>query len=192
MSDKRVGRVAGALYLLFGVLYVLGASLAAHASSTSATFRAAVGIELLGNIAFIATAIALFVLLRHVNELAARVMVVLVVLASGVGYAEVVAQYTAHIAASPAGEMEASSLFSGLWLLPLAYLVLKSGSFPRFVGVLLLIAAAGWLLQFSIYFFAPGLSVNVAVFRVLGIGELVFIAWLLLFSVRPSRVEVTP
>jgi uncharacterized protein DUF4386 len=190
-SVTTLGRIAGALYLLFGVLYVLGASLAAHTSSTSSTFSTAVGIELLANVAFVVTALALFVLLRRVNELAALAMVITVVMASAVGYAEAVIQYASHAVASPPGELEASSLFSGLWLIPLGCLVIKSGYFPRIVGALLLIGAASWLIQFFLYFFAPGLSVNVAVFQAGGVGELVFIAWLLIFSARPSASETS-
>jgi hypothetical protein len=67
---------------------------------------------------------------------------------------------------------------------------LKSGYFPRIVGVLLL-AGASWLLQFFLYFFAPGLSVNIAVFQAGGVGELVFIAWLLIFSARPSASQTS-
>lgn len=191
-SDKAAGRIAGALYLLFGVLYVVGASLAAHASVGSWTFRIAIGTELLANVTFVATAVGLFVLLRRVNEFAALTMLITVIVASAVGYAETVGHYTAQTVAIPTGEAEASSLFSGLWLIPLGYLVLRSGSFPRIVGALLLVAAASWLTQFLLYFFAPGLPVSSAVFGAGAIGELVFIAWLLVFSVRTSGVMPQP
>lgn len=188
-SRLALGRIAGALYLMFGVLYVAGASLAAHAPSSSPSFRSATGVELLANVAFVATAIALFVLFRQVNEAAALAMLIIVVMASAVGYAEAVTHYTSSTSASPPGETEASSLFSGLWLIPLGYLALKSGYVPRIVGWLLLIAAGSWLAQFLLYFFGPASNVNDAVFGAGAVGELVFIAWLLIFSVRTPASE---
>ena len=173
------------MYLLFGALYVVGASLAAHPGASSASLRAAVGFELLANIAFIATALALFVLLHRVNEPAALAMVLIVAVASAVGCAEAVIEYAGHMVASPPGVAETSSLFSGLWLIPLGFLVLRSRYFPTIVGALLLIAAASWLLQFFLYFFAPAVSINATVFGAGAVGELVFIAWLLIFSARP-------
>ena len=39
-----------------------------------------------------------------------------------------------------------ASIFCGLWLLPLGYLVFKSGYIPRILGVLLMIGCFGYLI----------------------------------------------
>ncbi len=44
------------------------------------------------------------------------------------------------------GNLSISAIFWGLWLLPLGYLVYKSGYFPRFIGVLLVMGGFGFAL----------------------------------------------
>jgi hypothetical protein len=46
-------------------------------------------------------------------------------------------------------------MFFGLWLLPLGYLVVKSGYFPKVIGVLLAIAGAGYLVDLFTSFSPP-------------------------------------
>jgi hypothetical protein len=48
-----------------------------------------------------------------------------------------------------------SAMFWGLWLLTLGYLVIKSGYFPKVLGVLLIIGGAGYLADLFIRFLAP-------------------------------------
>src|SRR6185436_14975279 len=40
-------------------------------------------------------------------------------------------------------------IFWGLWLFPLGYLVFKSGFLPKVIGVLLIIAGLGYLVDFT-------------------------------------------
>jgi hypothetical protein len=44
--------------------------------------------------------------------------------------------------------MEYASIFWGLWLLPLGWLIFKSGAAPRLLGVLLILGCAGYLANF--------------------------------------------
>ncbi|MCD4844290.1 MAG: DUF4386 domain-containing protein [Methanosarcinales archaeon] len=41
-----------------------------------------------------------------------------------------------------------AQIFFGLWLLPLGYLIFKSGYFPKILGILVMIACFGHLLEF--------------------------------------------
>ena len=77
-----------------------------------------------------------------------------------------------------------SELLWGLWLLPLSYLVIKSGQLPTLVGVLLIVAAASWIGRFVADLLSPGLPYVAVLGQILGVGELVFVAWLLIFGVR--------
>ncbi len=47
-------------------------------------------------------------------------------------------------------------IFWGLWLLPMGYLVFKSGYIPKILGVLLIIAGCGYLIDFVTFVFFPG------------------------------------
>jgi hypothetical protein len=43
--------------------------------------------------------------------------------------------------------LDIQMIFSGLWLFPMGYLVFKSGFLPRIIGILLIIACIGWIVQ---------------------------------------------
>jgi len=70
-------------------------------------------------------------------------------------------------------------VFFGLWLLPMGYLVFRSGFIHRIVGVLLVIAGVGYVVQS----FAAFLGHNVNIILFTGLGELVFLLWLLIKGV---------
>ena len=74
-----------------------------------------------------------------------------------------------------------ATLFHGLWLLPLGYLVYKSGYFPRVFGVLLMFACLGLVIESFQYFLAPNFEVITYPAMVLEIvGEFGFCGWLLI------------
>jgi Domain of unknown function (DUF4386) len=56
------------------------------------------------------------------------------------------------------------ALFFGLWLLPLGYLVLRSGYFPKALGVLVVVAGCGYLVDLFSVFLTPGISDRVGQF----------------------------
>ncbi len=70
-----------------------------------------------------------------------------------------------------------SLILFGLHLILIGYLAVKSGYVPRVLGVLLVIAGAGYLVGSSGALLVPGNSVNVAAFTF--IGEALFMLWLL-------------
>jgi hypothetical protein len=80
----------------------------------------------------------------------------------------------------------AGSLFFGLWLLPLGYLVVRSGYFPRVLGVLLVAGCFSYLADLFARFLAPDLEVGIASFLAVpaAVAELSFVAWLLVGAVR--------
>ena len=74
-------------------------------------------------------------------------------------------------------------IFFGLWLLPMGYLVFQSGFIPKIVGVLLVIAGVGYVIQS----FAAFLGYNVNIILFTGLGELVFLLWLLIRGVKVEQ-----
>lgn len=52
-----------------------------------------------------------------------------------------------------------AQLFFGLWLLPLGYLVFKSGLLPKTIGIFLVAGCFGYLTDFLIYFLFPENSI---------------------------------
>jgi hypothetical protein len=84
-----------------------------------------------------------------------------------------------------------ASLFFGLWLFPLSFLVWRSGCFPRRVGPilagLLAIAGLGYLADFFLAFFMPGISITFAQSTFL--GELLLLLWLLFRGCGESKLN---
>lgn len=75
-----------------------------------------------------------------------------------------------------------ANLFFGLWLLPLSYLILRSNNFPKMarliIGILLIIAGLGYIINFSAFFLFP--SANLTFTKFTPIGEVLLLFWLLI------------
>jgi hypothetical protein len=222
-SKRRLARIAGSLYLIvavlggFAELYVrdrvveLGdAGATAESIRASATlFRAGFVADLAQATFFLFTAMALYLLLRGVNELVARAMVVIVAVSVGIICLNLLNQFMALQLATGEGSAAAfggagsaamaglfaemhhagyliAQIFFGLWLLPLGYLVVRSGWFPKAIGVLLIVGCFGYLVDTFARFLAPGVAETIEAFVVApaAIGELSFVAWLLVKGVR--------
>ena len=83
----------------------------------------------------------------------------------------------------------------GLWLVPLGYLVYRSGYFPQALGVLLTIGAVGYLVDLFAHFLAPGVaeSIEAVVVAPAAVAELWFVAYLLARGVRaPEPKALVP
>ena len=83
-----------------------------------------------------------------------------------------------------------AGVFWGLWLLPLGLLVIKSGFFPRFLGVLLLIGCAGYVLDFLVALLLPNIRQTVSPITqaLSAIGELPFVLWVIIRGAKdPAR-----
>ncbi len=189
-SEKRLARIAGALYLVVAVLggfaelvvrdgIVEAANAAATAENIrgSATlFRFGFAADLVQATVFLFTGMALYLLLRDVHELVARAMIVFVAVSVAIICLNMLNQFTALELAtgSPANDALAglfadrhatgyliAQIFFGLWLLPLGYLVYRSDAFPRVLGVLLVFGCFGYLIDTFTHFLAPGIAADV-------------------------------
>jgi hypothetical protein len=219
-AEKRLARIAGSLYLVvavlggFAELYVRArtvvpgdASATAENIRGSATlFRFGFASDLVQATFFLFTAMALYLLLRHVDELVARAMVVIVAVSVAIICLNLLNQYMAlQVATGSAAGSDAlaglfadmhaagyliAQIFFGLWLLPLGYLVYRSGYFPKVVGILLAVGCFGYLIDTFTHFLAPGIAGSVSAIAVMpaAIGELSFVVYLLVKGNRaPQR-----
>jgi hypothetical protein len=57
-----------------------------------------------------------------------------------------------------AATWNAGGLFFGLWLIPMGWLTLRSGSMPRVLGWILVVGGVGYVLSTLVSFLAPGAS----------------------------------
>jgi hypothetical protein len=82
-----------------------------------------------------------------------------------------------------------TQIFFGLWLLPMGYLVYRSGMIPRVIGVLLIVGCFGYLVDTFARFTAPDLGTALSPFVLApaAIAEASMILWLLVKGVKAPR-----
>jgi hypothetical protein len=230
-SPKTLARVAGLFYLLmFGFTFLAtgvrsGIVVAGDATATAnnirhstALFRVGILADLLQITCFLLAFIALYVLLRHANQLAAAAMVVFTAVAVGIFSLNLLNLYTAMnvatddkytqvFGATTANLLTAlytstyangyliSGIFFGLLLLPLGYLVIKSGYFHVVLGALLILGGIGYFADSFARALIAGYGTGVTILLIPGaIAEMLLTLWLLVFGVRlpKTAARVTP
>lgn len=81
----------------------------------------------------------------------------------------------------------------GLWLFPFGMLVIRSGFMPRFLGYLLFVAGAGYLLDTVVSVLLPQLAVPVTkVTFIMIMGEVPIVFWLLIWGARVQGRQAVP
>jgi hypothetical protein len=83
-------------------------------------------------------------------------------------------------------------IFSGLWLFPFGYLVYKSGSLPKFLGILLMLGCFGYLLNFTGNTLVKNYSeIGISKFVSLpaSFGEIGICLWLLIVGVKTKKTK---
>ena len=203
--------IPGAFSLLYVPShFIVSENPAATADKIAASelvFRFGIICELTGFIGFIFVVGALYRLLCVVNKWQASLMVTLLIVSLPISLLNVLNEFAALILVRGGGfltvfdkpQREAmamlflnlhfqgfmvAQLFWGLWLIPFGILVFKSGFLPRILGVLLVIACFGYLVNSLIAF---GVLPSVVVSRVVGqltICELPTIFWLAIMGAK--------
>jgi len=80
-----------------------------------------------------------------------------------------------------AATWNAGGLFFGLWLIPMGWLTLTSGSMPRALGWILVVGGVGYVLSAFVSFLAPGASGLAGVLPLPAtVGEVWMIGYLLI------------
>lgn len=100
-----------------------------------------------------------------------------------------------QLLASYGNGMLASEIFMGLWLLPLGYLVFKSGFLPRVLGVLLMMGCFGYLIDFvgnMLFTGYPDTFIASYVTLPAALGEIGITLWLLVFGIGKPKASSVP
>jgi hypothetical protein len=169
-------------------------------------FRFSIVSDLLAPLVLIFVVLFLYKLLKPVNKNMARLMMIFLLLGVPIALISKVNQFIAlqllsgadYLTVFTREQLQAlallflrlhdrggtiASIFWGLWLFPMGYLVFKSGFFPRILGILLMIACFGYVINsFAIFL---GYTVNVGLIAAL--GEVLFILWLLIKGVNVEQ-----
>lgn len=171
-------------------------------------FRSGIACMIFGNVLYILLALVLYRLFRPVNERQARVLCAFVLVEIPIAFLLEVFNMTALLilkgqilnSFEPRKAQEMAMLFLnmnnsgtrlleiywGLWLIPLAQLVYRSGFIPRIFGILLLLAALGYLVESLTFILFPqniGL-VHQFASKCYSVGELSTMLWLLIVGAK--------
>lgn len=204
---------------VLGKVYVPGnaATTAGNVVANSGLVRFGVVVDLFQGTEWAFLALTLYILLKHVHQSAARAMVALVAMGAAIVCLNDVFQFESVRVATDASYAVAlgaagsnalvlfslemhhygfliAQIFFGLWLVPLGYLAYKSGMFPKWLGVALIVGGAcylvGLLAVFLVPDFALGEKINVFVTIPSAIAEIWMVFYLLIVGVR-SPVQGT-
>jgi hypothetical protein len=226
-STMNPGRFAGLLYVLtsivgfFAMGYVPGklivhgnaAATANNIATHEALFRLGIAGALIGQAAFIFVALALYDLLKGVNQRHASLMVLLILVSVPIAFFNEVNSIAALVLVRGADFLSVfekpqrdalamlfvnlhhygivvAEIFWGLWLFPLGLLVYRSRFLPRFLGIWLILAGLAWLVLSLTGILMPEYQNKVNTFsQPAMIGEIVFMFWLLIKGATPKLFE---
>jgi Domain of unknown function (DUF4386) len=207
-----VGILGGfAFGAVYSRMYVAG-----DATATAGNLVANAGLVRIGLVAdliqvpvWVFLVMTLYTLFRHASGYAARAMVVLVMIGAALSFINILFEFQGlRVATDPAyatalGSAGANALallmldlqhygysvagiMLGLWLIPLGYLGIKSGMFPKALGIVLIVAGAGYLFDTFASIAAPVLTPAIhPLAALLGIlGEVGMLVYLLVKGVR--------
>ena len=217
-------RVAGGLWLILaifgGFAFVSVSSLLTpgeaaatviNIMASESLFRIAILSDLFSQTVFIVLVLVLYKLLKPVNNFAALLMVVFVIVSVSLQSISALNQIAVlfllsgadYLRAFPTDQLPAlvllflnmreagfeiiAQIYFGLWLLPLGYLVYKSGFLPRILAVLLIIAGFGYLTSVVTFFLFPNFDTDISQFTF--IGEVTMLLWLLIKGVNVEKWE---
>ena len=195
-------------------MYVAGnaAATAGNVVANAGLVRLGVVADLLDGTVFIFLALTLYILLKHVRKSVARAMLVLVALATAITCLVAVfefeglqvatdASYAAALGAAGSNALVMllldmqhyglliAQIFFGLWLAPLGYLAYKSGMFPKTLGVLLVVGAAGYLVDMLARFLVPDVGERIGALVVIpsAVSEFWMLGYLLAIGVKTPK-----
>jgi hypothetical protein len=82
---------------------------------------------------------------------------------------------------------DVAAVFFGLWLIPMGWLVRRSGWMPPLLGMLLIVGGVGYLLSAFVRYLLPGVEPLADALTIPAtLGELWIIGYLLIYGVRSS------
>ena len=223
-SARNPGRFVGLLYVLisipgaFALLYV-PSKLIVHGNATATAnniaasqtlFCAGIAAQLNSQILFMWVALALYDLLKGVNQRHAAIMLTLLVVSVPIAMLNELNAIAALVLVRGADFLSIfekpqrdalamlflnlhshgfaiAEIFWGLWLVPLGLLVYRSGFIPRILGLLLIANCFTYLANSFTSLLLPQYERIVDRWmKPLNFGELLFMLWLLIMGATPN------
>ena len=219
---KKSARIAGLLFLLmvvsglFTELFFRQKVLTADAATTAANLmqnmflaRAGIVSDIVMALSYLFTAIALYRLLRTVNEDLARLMVLLAAMGSVILLVSYIGEYmplvlvnaqNSAFTSAQLNEMAFMSftayenaymigqVFFALWVLPLGLLICRSKFIPKVFGILFIIETISALLSVVVYFLLGSETVSTILLLPGTVAEFALLFWLLIRGINVKKL----
>lgn len=191
------------------------AATARNIVASESLFRLGIAGSLVCYTAFLFLPLALYKLLRPVQEDYAKLMVILAVVSVPISFVNVLNKFAALTLASGADDLNAIEtarlqaqmmfhldlydsgilivqVFWGLWLWPFGYLVFQSGILPKVLGILLMMGCLGYLINVTGHLLLPhysetGISGYLRLPATL--GEIGTCLWLLIMGAKEHKTS---
>ena len=184
-------------------------------ASSQLAYRLCVVSDLTAQVLFVFLVLALYQLLKEANKRLAVLMVALVFVQVPMAFASmlcgigplVLSNGSAYWSAFDRHQLDALTMgflsmrsysidavtaLWGLWLLPFGLLIFRSGFIPRIFGVFLIIACFSDLAISVTALLFPTYASTVQKLRVLGLGEIMIILWLIIKGTRSEALDGEP
>ena len=184
---------------LFSIMYVPAtlivsgdaAATAANIIADESLFRMGIAGSLITQLIQIVVVLVLYQLFRSVDKNHASLMVIFALVGIPIAMLNTLNRIAALQLLNSADQMMLflnlnaqgviiASIFWGLWLFPLGYLIYKSGYFPKILGILVIIAGFGYLLGSFMHLLLPTYGTIIQVLELMTFGEVLFMVWVLL------------
>ncbi|OHD54580.1 MAG: hypothetical protein A2Y33_03500 [Spirochaetes bacterium GWF1_51_8] len=171
-------------------------------------FRLGFVSNLVAQVVFLFLVYTFYNLFKSVDKDTARLMVILVVASVPIAFLNMLNQFapilllsgSAYLSAFQPVQLQAMAMFFlemqkagilivgvfwGIWLFPLGILVVKSGFIPKWIGIFVLIAGAGYVVDSLGKFLFSNFNIVISMFTF--IGEILLILWLLIIGVKEQK-----
>ena len=221
---KKNARIAGLWFLLmvvsglFAELFFRQKIFTSDAAETASRilqntllFRAGILSDIVMSLAYLITALALYRLLRSVDEDKSRLMVLFAAAGSVILLMNVLNEYmpliyattqTSALSAAQVQELSGFSfaaynngymigqVFFALWVLPLGQLICRSRCIPKVFGILFVIEAVCGLLSVAAHFLLGSATISTVLLLPGTVAEFAFLFWLLIRGVRENKAAI--
>ncbi len=232
MPQNKKARIAGLFYLLLvitGFTYLVyipselidlknATKTIENIRSSEFLFRLGIVTAICSSFIFMFLALALYNLLKKVNKVSTKIMVLLVIISVTIYFVNILNKFSVLtlIKKSEYGQkigqsefqtqvmlylenyyngIELSQIFWGLWLLPFGYLVYKSGFLPKILGIFLMAGCFGYLITFFGGFIYSDFNKTI-ISDIVGfpapIGEIGICLWLLIMGTNKITFRKNP
>lgn len=227
-SNKKTARVAGLLYLvvvltgIFSLAYIPSKLIVwdnpvatfNNIKTAETLFRLGIVSGLACYIFFLLLPIALYKLLKPVNEFYAKLMVLLAIISVPISLINIQNKFAVisiingeNFKTFTNEQLQSQmmfylnqydngilmvSIFWGLWLFPFGYLVYKSGFLPKILGVLLMSGCFGYLINFLGNFLVVDYSsfgISKYISKPATFGEIGICLWLLIMGAKEGKTS---